>query len=350
LKKLTEEHHSSLIPGVTAELSTISSVAESEIYEVAISFQKQLLAYCNQGTMPEENTALQERLEKACAYFISKIEIILLKGIKALNLDSDNKAVRTSIQDALDNLLKECVVKVSLLKVCATQFNTISYLQTKANAELDYSSKGKTKAIETNEAPKEILHTSLFLALKNWRNNLAKESNVPVYIVLPQKALLELVNNLPASLAQLEAIKGIGKVKVKRYGSDILEMVNTYCQKHNIERKAGQIRIKEEKIKTDTKKASFDLYKAGRSVAEIAAERQLSPATVEGHLAHYILSGEVSVFDLVSKGNVARIMAYIVENPGLKMSEVKAALADSISYGELQAVMNHLRFVNAEVA
>lgn len=347
--KLAEDHHSSLAPELAENLSVIKSAIEKSIYEIAESFKKQLAGFFTQEDLPEENPGLQERVKKASVYFTDKIENELYHSLKQLNIDSDNKAVRTSIKEAFDNLLKETFVKLGLMKVSATGFSTLSYLQTKANVEIDYVSLTTAKPILVNNAPKEIQHSKLFVAIKNWRNNLAQENNVPVYIILPQKSLIELVNNLPSTLTQLQAIKGIGKMKVQRYGKELLEMISEYCDSCGIQRRAVEITLKEEKIKLDTKKVSFDLYKEGKTIAEIADLRGFSPVTIEGHLGQFISNGEISVFDLVPKVKVAKIMAFLVQNEGLTMGEIKTALGADVSYGEIKAVMNHLNFINAEV-
>jgi tRNA uridine 5-carbamoylmethylation protein Kti12 len=348
-KKVAEDHHSSLSPQLAESLESIKLIAEKEVYAVAESFKKQILSFVNQEELPEENTALQERITKACNYFGDKILNQLYRPAQQLNIDSDNKAVRVSLKEAFDNLNKETFIKLKLLTACCSGFNTLNYLQAKANAEIDYSNTIKSKPTATTQAPQEIKHAPLFATLKTWRNNLATEINAPVYIILPQKSLIELVNVLPSSAEELVSIKGIGKMKVQRYGKEILEIVNDYCRQNDIARKPGSFQLKEEKIKIDTRKVSFDLFKEGKSVAEIAQLRNFSPVTIEGHLATYITSGEISVFDLVSKIKVAKVMTGIVQNPGLKHGELKSILGDDISYGELKAVLNHLNFVNAEV-
>ncbi|MBC7915492.1 MAG: HRDC domain-containing protein [Pyrinomonadaceae bacterium] len=348
-KKTIEDNHSSVAGQLLENLDKIKTAGEKGINDVAESFKKQLISLLVEGDLPEDNIAIQERVKKACAYFSEKLETELHLNIQKLNIDSDNKAVRSSLKEAFDNLLKEIYSKTGLMKVCGEGFKTLSYLQTKANIEIEYTNAAKIKSPTTPAAPEEILHAALFVSIKSWRNTLASESNVPVYIILPQKSLIELVNRLPSSLAELESIKGIGKMKVQRYGKELLDMITAYCEKNSIQRTAMAISLKEEKVKVDTKKQSFDLFKEGKSIQEIAQLRNYTTGTIEGHLATYISSGEISIFDLVSKIKVARIMAFIIQHPGLTTSETKMGLGEEISYGELKAVMNHLQFVNAEV-
>ena len=349
LNKVAEDHYSSVSTQLTEELNSIKQTAEKDIYEVADTFKKHLNNLFISDSLPEENPELQERIKKGCAYFAEKTENILHLALQKLPIDSDNKAVRSSIKEAVENLQKDVFVKIAAIKAGTEGFSTLSYLQTKVNAEIDYTSTAKATQTVQPRVSAKIPHPELYSTIKGWRDNLAAEKNAPVYLVLPQKSLLELVEKLPANHAELESIKGIGKMKVKQFGNEILDMILSYCEKNSITRTAMQITIKEEKVKTDTKKISLDLYKEGKSIQEIAQLRSFSPGTIEGHLAHYITSGEISVFDLVTKIKVAKIMAHIIQHPGLTTGETKAALGDAISYGELKAVMNHLNYVNAEV-
>jgi hypothetical protein len=167
-------------------------------------------------------------------------------------------------------------------------------------------------------------------------------------MILPQKSILELVQSLPSNLQELETIKGLGKTKVRQYGDQIVEIINNYCDNNDVDRKTITIPFKEKKEKIDTKKITLDLFKSGKTIADIALERIFTTGTIEGHLAHYINSGDISVFDIVSRIKVAKIMAYIVQNPGIGTTEIKTALGDGVSYGELKAVLNHLAFIRME--
>lgn len=346
LKKLSEDHHTILDPGVTNSLNEMRALAEKEIYEVADNFKKQLTNYFSENILPEENIELQNRIKKACTYFNEKISSVFYEALKKLNTDTDNKAVGTSIKGILDDFFKEIAIKTALMKVISDGFNTTNYLKTKSNTEIDYKP-AKIPSINTSLS-ENILHPELYQAIRAWRDDLAREWGVPLYLVLAQKSILEILRFLPSNPAELENIKGLGKTRVKQYGSDLLEIINSYCKEHGIEREVLELPIKEKKIKTDTKKLSFDLFKQGKTISEIAKERAFTIGTIEGHLAHYILSGEISVFEIVPKIKVAKIMAYLIQNPESSTVDTKIALGDEVSYGELKAVLNHLAFTKSE--
>ncbi len=347
LRKVFEDHHTILDPEFNNVLNELKAATEKEIFEVGETFKRQVRSLLSNNSLPEENSDLQNRVKKASIYFYDKISSVLKAGLLDLNTDTDNKAVKSTLGEIIEGFTKDINVKLALMKLCSGGFSTSSYLKTKADTEIDQS------ASRVNTAPKaatskNISHPELYESLKAWRNELAKEKNVPVYLVLAQKSILELVKMLPSTLTELESIKGIGKMKVKQFGPDILEIIDSYCRDNGIERSAIEIPIKETRTKVDTKQVSLSLFQSGKTVSDIATDRGLTAGTIESHLANFITSGEISVFDIVSKIKVARIMAFIVQNPGKSTSETKTELGDSISYGDLKAVMNHLQFIQGQ--
>ncbi len=65
----------------------------------------------------------------------------------------------------------------------------------------------------------------LLLQLKDWRTGVAKEQNVPAYIVFSDNTLIAIAEMLPNDDAALIAIPGIGARKLEQYGPDVLELV-----------------------------------------------------------------------------------------------------------------------------
>ncbi|MDR2883092.1 MAG: HRDC domain-containing protein [Alistipes sp.] len=64
--------------------------------------------------------------------------------------------------------------------------------------------------------------------LREWRYKLSREQGVPAYVVATQKALIGIANTLPATVAQLGKIKGIGKAFIEKYGEQALSIVEDY--------------------------------------------------------------------------------------------------------------------------
>ena len=63
------------------------------------------------------------------------------------------------------------------------------------------------------------------LRLKAWRLDVAKEQNVPAYVVFTDNTLIAIAEMLPDDETALIAIPGIGARKLEQYGPDVLELV-----------------------------------------------------------------------------------------------------------------------------
>ena len=95
--------------------------------------------------------------------------------------------------------------------------------------------------------------------------------------------------------------------------------------------------------KGDSHRISLRLYKEGVAVREIAARRGLNETTVESHLASFIPTGEIDIKELVPEHKIDRIAAAITAVGGSALGPIKSKLGEDVSFGEIRAVMSHLR-------
>jgi ATP-dependent DNA helicase RecQ len=65
----------------------------------------------------------------------------------------------------------------------------------------------------------------LFEALRAERARLAREQNVPAYVIFHDATLAAIAQARPASLAALADIAGMGRTKLERYGETVLAVV-----------------------------------------------------------------------------------------------------------------------------
>jgi len=63
-------------------------------------------------------------------------------------------------------------------------------------------------------------------SLKSWRDEIADEAGVPPHYILANDTLSELARCRPGNRDQLLTVKGIGPVKVERYGTTLLEILD----------------------------------------------------------------------------------------------------------------------------
>ncbi|MDP3619124.1 MAG: DNA helicase RecQ [Ramlibacter sp.] len=64
-----------------------------------------------------------------------------------------------------------------------------------------------------------------FAALKSWRADVAREHNLPAYVIFHDATLAAIAAMSPRSLDDLQGISGIGATKLEKYGQDVLRVV-----------------------------------------------------------------------------------------------------------------------------
>lgn len=95
--------------------------------------------------------------------------------------------------------------------------------------------------------------------------------------------------------------------------------------------------------KVDTKKLSFDLYKEGHGIEEIAKRREMAPSTIEGHMAFFITKGEADAVDFIPQDKIDNIITVSKKLDSFQFGEIKGALGEEYSYGDIKlAIASHL--------
>ncbi len=346
LLKLLNEHLSSLHLADRDQIAQMNPVFKTELLDVSGKFITQIRQLSAQEGNIEENAVLIDRIKKASTWFSDKTKTVVFDVIQNIAIETDNKTIRKSVNDALDYLREDATIKLACLNVCKSGFVAKTYIETRAKAAIEKAAIKKESKKTDYSAPANISHPKLYATLKSWREHIANEEDVPAYVVLPQKTLVELVTILPATNSQLKEISGIGKKKLKKYGTEILEIIMAYRSENKMENKPEEPKVKVQKPggATPTQQASFDLFTSGKTVAEVAAARELSVSTIEGHLAHFVLTGKLDVKDFVTVEKIGLISEYFLQAEDTQLGPAKAVLGDEISYSDLHFVRNHLVF------
>ncbi|MCC5890328.1 MAG: HRDC domain-containing protein, partial [Alkalibacterium sp.] len=70
--------------------------------------------------------------------------------------------------------------------------------------------------------------TDLFNELKEFRLNKSREEEIRAYYIFSNKQLNALIEKLPKTINALESVDGFGTAKVKKYGNDIIQIIQKY--------------------------------------------------------------------------------------------------------------------------
>ena len=93
-------------------------------------------------------------------------------------------------------------------------------------------------------------------------------------------------------------------------------------------------------VKPSTIELTYNLFKAGKNVEEIAKERGLTPGTIQGHLIPYIQKGEIQIEHVIDKKKIKtikRIAKAVGKDSGMK--SIKELCPSDITYNDILLVM-----------
>jgi hypothetical protein len=126
---------------------------------------------------------------------------------------------------------------------------------------------------------------------------------------------------------------------------ELLKMVEQHQKPVEVHPPAKEQEKKGKPVRGETGRTSLKMFKEGKSIADIAAERNLAFSTIESHLAAFVAIGEVDILDLVDQQKLDKIAVALKNNPGLGPSEIRKMVGEEVSYAQVRAVSFYLENV-----
>jgi len=187
--------------------------------------------------------------------------------------------------------------------------------------------------------------TQLFEKLRILRKSMADESNIPPYVIFPDKTLVEMATRFPRSESDLLMIYGVGMAKIKRYGTGFLKVISRYCEEKGIETRSFNTMTTRRQTRSDHRKRFYKIglaYSSGASISDLMQEYHVKKATILSHLTKYVHAGYVlhsnrllAESELESKEQKRVFNTFRKEGTEL-LGPVFDALQGEISYDELK--------------
>jgi len=286
----------------------------------------------------QEGSHIQLRIIAGTNYFIKELKIMagIIQRSSAL---TDNRQLAYDHDNRLQELYDIISRKIYFLEGCLSGYNRENYQKRKKDfikAKLNiHAYSGNTSRL-----PGDVQHADLYKLLKAKRDDLCNELKLPVYMVCSSVSIEQMTSSLPVNLESLGKITGFGKIKIKQFGKEFINIIANYCEENSLETNIGVLPVKKinatkNKLKPNTKLLSFELYKTGLSITDIALERKLTVSTIESHLAHYIEEGKIGIESLLDKQKISMI-ANAKKSSGSGTLNALKQLLPEISYGEIK--------------
>ena len=201
--------------------------------------------------------------------------------------------------------------------------------------ELRKEQKPERKASKKRKPSYNGAHAGLWEALKIKRTELAREQEVPPYVIFHDATLMEMMEYRPQTMEQMGRISGVGQKKLEAYGEAFLDVLANYD--------GGSLSTE---VHSDTVDETLQLFRKGMSVDEIAHGRELKAETIYSHLAKGIEEGVVELKKVVNMNDkeISSIQEMILNlGEGTRLKPVFDALDGSVDYAVLRCIFASLK-------
>lgn len=349
LGRLAETHGSALMPSTTARIQEllVQVRQQDSVFE---RFRGELRAFSGGAHLPENHLALQERLRRAASWFAQWYGNSLLNPLMGLVVDTHNDAVQKTIHLVLDELRAWLSVQHACLQGIATGgFSVRVYLQGKVNGERAFQRQKKALQIARFPDPlgADTAHPTLVRRLMRLRHEKALAMRVSHSDVLELRTIMSIAHVLPQTEQALLGVKGIGKVKLERFGADLLDAVRRYCAEFEIVVAPDGDPPSLPGHLASSRDKTLILFREGKSLDEIVQARGLTMGTIEGHLCELVQAGRIRIEALLSPEVIAPIAEYFQTFPASTTTEARAYFDGTFGYMEIKLVKAHLLHIHS---
>lgn len=191
---------------------------------------------------------------------------------------------------------------------------------------------------------------ALFGTLRALRRQIAQTLDVPPFMVLSDRSLIDMAAKLPQTAEEMHDVSGVGEKKFERYGEPFLLAVRQYVAQNNVDVQAARrrnFRDVEERpassgmgAKRSTQQRTLELLRQGMRLDAIARERKLTLQTIENHVLALLQNGEkLPVEKWLSDDDRTLICRTAAAAQSDKLTPIKDALPERISYFQIKLAL-----------
>ena len=260
-------------------------------------------------------------------------------------------------QLTINGFLRDSEGEFSVLKLTESS-NEVLFKKRKVNLQKvkELAKAVSVAEIETNYRTNEIdANQELFDELRILRRQQAEKENVPPYVIFSDATLMEMAGYLPTTIDELGEISGFGAFKIEKYGDLFLKVIVNYCSKHNLISKISEKAPKKQRAQKQENKSlagtftiTYQLFKAGNSVEEIAKIRNLSLNTIQNHLANFVEVGTIKPSELIDVNKIDPIIAIAKTQTIQSLKAIKEELGEEFTYFEIHIAIAFYKWQEKE--
>ncbi|MED3053773.1 DNA helicase RecQ [Bacillus thuringiensis] len=184
----------------------------------------------------------------------------------------------------------------------------------------------------------------LFEVLREVRKEIAQGEGVPPFVIFSDQTLKDMCVKMPQNDSELLTVKGIGEHKLVKYGSHFLQAVQHFIEENpnyaeTIKTEVVSERKKSGKASANSHLETYEMYKQGIDLNEIAKERNLSRQTIENHLIRCYEDGMEVEWQSFVPAEYESLIETAVQNAEGGLKSIKEQLPNEVSYFMIRAYL-----------
>ncbi|MBJ8105415.1 MULTISPECIES: DNA helicase RecQ [Bacillus cereus group] len=184
----------------------------------------------------------------------------------------------------------------------------------------------------------------LFEVLREVRKEIAQGEGVPPFVIFSDQTLKDMCAKMPQSDSELLTVKGIGEHKLVKYGSHFLQAVQHFIEDNpnyaeTIKTEDVLERKKSGKASANSHIETYEMYKQGIDLNEIAKDRGLSRQTIENHLIRCHEDGMEVEWQSFVPTEYEALIETAVQNAEGGLKSIKEQLPNEVSYFMIRAYL-----------
>lgn len=192
-------------------------------------------------------------------------------------------------QAVLNNYLQKDIDNYGLLKLTKSGN---AYIDNPYSVKfiMNYLMEVAEDELEVSQGQAGVLDAQLLQMLKDLRKKIAKQKNLPPFVIFQDPSLDEMCTHYPITLEELKQIQGVGSGKAMKFGQSFIEVIKKYVEENDIDRPVDLI-IKSAANKSALKVSIIQNIDRHIALEDIASAKGISYDDILKELETIVNSG-----------------------------------------------------------
>ena len=196
-----------------------------DLSDVGTRFAVQLRKITNANDF----SLLNSRVNDAKKYFLQRLET-LEKAMDITNVSTKKKERANKFSKFLNEVNKNLQETLFFLKNLDDDISVEQFYMLRHEfvvEKVNYNVYEEEKEDANEQTVDSELIAVIYSKLMAWRNDLAKELDIPSYLIFKKDTIMEMAQKMPDAKDKLLKINGVGKVKAGKYGQECIDIIKS---------------------------------------------------------------------------------------------------------------------------